>query len=268
LAPPGSIKKVLITGVYGLIGNLVYQRLAAQPNQYDVYGSSRRPQPSARTEGLTVEAIPPERLHLADIADFDSVRRAVEGMDTVVHMAADPSGEGGWDSLLRNNIIGAHNIFEASRQAGVQRVLYASTNQVVFGYHGQEFIDRLYSPDKPAAFQIPPIDHTRPARPLNEYASSKVFGEALAHMYAFARGLSCIVLRIGWVLADDTPPSPRAQTLWCSQRDCVQLVERCINAPADLRFDIFFVQSDNADNMVDIQHAKDVLGYAPQDRAG
>jgi hypothetical protein len=62
-------------------------------------------------------------------------------------------------------------------------------------------------------------------------------------------------------------PSPRAQTLWCSQRDIVQLVERCINAPMSLRFDTFFGQSDNRYNLVDIQHTKDILGYVPQDRA-
>ena len=45
------------------------------------------------------------------------------------------------------------------------------------------------------------------------------------------------------------------------------MVERCINAPPSLRFDVFFGQSDNRYNLVDIQHAREVLGYAPQDRA-
>ncbi|MEP7358514.1 MAG: NAD(P)-dependent oxidoreductase, partial [Anaerolineales bacterium] len=98
-------------------------------------------------------------------------------------------------------------------------------------------------------------------------ACSKVFGEALAHMYAYTHGLSCLCLRIGWVVADDRPPGPRAQLLWCSQRDIVQIIERCLSAPAALRFDIFFGQSANRYNLVDIQHARDVLGYLPQDRA-
>ena len=54
---------------------------------------------------------------------------------------------------------------------------------------------------------------------------------------------------------------------WCSQRDIVQLVERCVNAPDDLRFGIFYGMSDNRWCWVDIQNARDVLGYAPQDRA-
>ena len=41
-------KKVLITGVYGLIGNVVYRKLAESPQTYDVYGIARRQQPSDR----------------------------------------------------------------------------------------------------------------------------------------------------------------------------------------------------------------------------
>ncbi len=144
-------------------------------------------------------------------------------------------------------------------------MIYASTNQVVFGYRADEPYRSLFDGhggDDPEA--ITPIQHTQPTRPLNYYACSKVFGEALAHMYAFTHGMSCICLRIGWVTASDRPATPQARCLWCSQRDIVQLVERCIDAPASLRFDVFFGQSDNHPNFVDIQHARDVLGYAPE----
>jgi len=261
--------KVLITGAYGLIGNLVYARLAEQPGSYEAYGLARTMGPSARAESINLYAIPAGRLHLADVSDFGAVQRAVEGMRVVVHLAADPDGRAGWESVLKNNIIGAHTIFEACRLAGVKRVIYASTNQVVFGYTADERYKALFA--KPlgesASEALPPLDHTLPTRPLNAYACSKVFGEALAYMYAYTHGLSCICLRIGWVVPGDRVPHPRAQRLWCSQRDIVQLVERCIHASDSLRFDVFFGQSDNRHNLVDIQHAKDVLGYSPQDRA-
>jgi NAD+ dependent glucose-6-phosphate dehydrogenase len=148
-------------------------------------------------------------------------------------------------------------------------VIYASSNQVVFGYWADETHQALRSqpPDQIDPRSFPRINHTQPTRPMNDYACSKVFGEALAHMYAYKHGLSCICLRIGWVVAEDRLPHPSARFIWCSQRDCVQLIERCINVPDTLRFDIFFGQSDNALNFVDIQHARDVLGYEPQDRA-
>ena len=265
---PASRKTILVTGAYGLIGNRVYARLAAQPEQYDVYALVKSVEPSARTGSIQIVEIPPGRLRLADVSDFAAVQRAVAGMAMVVHLAADPDGRAGWDSILANNIVGAHNVFEAARQAGVKRVIYASTNQVVFGYGDDSYKSLLAGRfDEVAPEGFRPIDHTRPTRPLSDYACSKVFGEALAHMYAYTHGLSCICLRIGWVVSDDRVPSARARSLWCSQRDIVQLVERCLNAPDSLRFDVFFGQSDNRYNFVDIEHAREVVGYVPQDRA-
>lgn len=263
-------KRVLITGANGLIGNLVYAHLAQQPEQYDPYAMVRRVQPSSRASHPGFCEVPAEKTRLADLADFPAVQRAVQGMEVVVHMAADPDGRSGWESILANNIEGAYHVFEACRQAGVQRVIYASTNQVVFGYFKEEPYRSLnpWPPgDLPQKIDFTPILHTMPTRPLNYYACSKVFGEALAHMYAFSHGMSCICLRIGWVVAEDRLPHPSARSIWCSQRDCVQVVERSINAPDSLRFDIFFVQSGNEDNLVDIRHAQEVLGYEPEDHA-
>jgi nucleoside-diphosphate-sugar epimerase len=266
LQPQPSKQQILITGAYGLIGNLVYAHLDTQPDRYSTYGMVRRVEASARIEAMELCEIPAERLRYADLTDFAAVRRAVAGIDVVVHMAADPNGHSSWESVLNNNIVGTYHLFEASRLAGVKRVIYASTNQVVFGYRADEPYRSLFAGREGAAPEaIPPIHHTQPTRPLNYYACSKVFGESLAHMYAFTHGMSCICLRIGWVTASDRPASPQARYLWCSQRDIVQLVGRCIEAPASLRFDIFFGQSDNHPNFVDIQHARDVLGYAPQD---
>jgi NAD+ dependent glucose-6-phosphate dehydrogenase len=264
-----QLHKVLITGANGLIGNLLYAALAARPEVYAPYGLVRRRAASKRVVPANFYPIPADRLHLADLADFGAVEAALQGIDTVVHMAADASGGSGWESVLQNNIIGTHNVFEASRRAEVKRVIFASTNQVVFGYRMDEPYKSLFAADRASltggefpAFQ--PILADQPARPLNDYACSKVYGEALAHMYAFTHGLSCLCLRIGWVTPDNRLPS---RILWCSQRDIVQLVERCIQAPDSLRFDIFFGQSDNPHNLVDIQHAMDVLGYQPQDQA-
>jgi nucleoside-diphosphate-sugar epimerase len=193
----------------------------------------------------------------------------VEGIDVIVHMAADPNGNAPWENVLNSNIIGAYHLFEASRLAGVRRVIFASTNMVVFGYLASEpyksSLARVLDNISPQDF--PPVQHNQPTRPTTYYACSKVFGEALAHMYAHVHGMSCICLRIGWVTSDDQLPESRARMLWCSQRDIVQLVERCINAPDSLRFDVFFGQSANCYNLVDIQHARDVLGYEPQDGA-
>jgi uronate dehydrogenase len=261
-------KKILITGAYGLIGNLSYGHLAQNPQDYDVYGLDRQPQPSRRLPQIKAHVIPSQKFFLADISDLAAVQHALQGIHTLVHLAADPDGRE-WESVLSNNIVGAYNIFEASRLAGVQRVIYASTNQVIFGYMKDDPY-RLFlmgGSQELAPEDFPPIDHTRPLRPLSHYTCSKIFGESLAQMYAQVHNLSCICLRIGWVIDNDFPPTRWGRTVWCSHRDIVQLIERCINAPDSLRFDIFFGHSNNRYNLADIQHARDVLGYAPQDGA-
>lgn len=262
-------KKVLVTGAYGLIGNAVYGRLAQDLALYDVYVLARRAEPSSRLPASMLHEIPGDRLRLAELADFPAVQAAVQGMEVVVHLAADPSGLHGWESVLASNVVGAYHVFEASRLAGVKRIVFASSIQVVFGYGKEEpyrslFADR-YQGLSPA--DIPPITHEQPTRPLNLYACSKVWGEALAHAYAYAHGMSCICLRIGWVVAQDRPPRPAAWFQWCSQRDVAQFVKRCIDAPESLRFDVFFGLSDNRYQLADIQHAREVLGYRPLDRA-
>ncbi|MCD6285917.1 MAG: NAD(P)-dependent oxidoreductase [Anaerolineae bacterium] len=263
------MKKVLITGVYGLIGNAVYRRLLDHPEAYEVHGLSRRRHSSDRISEAAVAEVPDAQFHLAHLEDFNAVRQAVEGMDVIIHMAADPSGERGWESVLNSNVIGAYNVYEAARLAGVQRVVFASSLQTVFGYRDTEPYATLFAAryDEVDPEAIPALTHKDCARPLNLYASSKVWGEALAHTYAYRHGLSCLVLRIGWVVAEDRPPNPWGQNQWCSQRDIAQLCQCCVDAPDDLRFDIFYGVSDNDYNWVDIEHAREVLGYEPLDRA-
>ena len=128
------MKKVMITGVYGLIAGAIYNRLSAQPERYDVYGLARRRQDSDRVAPDRVIDVPNEKFTLSDMQDLDQMETAFDGMDVVVHMAADPSGAGGWESVLRSNIVGGYNAFEACRLAGVSRMVYASSIQASSGY--------------------------------------------------------------------------------------------------------------------------------------
>ncbi len=94
-----------------------------------------------------------------------------------------------------------------------------------------------------------------------------VFGEVLARHVVDTSPLSIICLRIGWVGAEDHPHSPAHWANWCSQRDVVQMIDRSIQAPDSLRFDIFFVTSNNRWSYRDLEHGRSVLGYVPQDTA-
>jgi hypothetical protein len=111
------------------------------------------------------------------------------------------------------------------------------------------------------------LTHESPPRPAGLYGVSKVFGEALARHYADAHGLSMICLRIGAVSAKDRPGAPRDYSVWLSQRDVVQGIERAIAAPPTLGFAVCFLASDNRWSYRDLAHARSVLGFVPEDRA-
>lgn len=181
-----ALKKVMITGVSGIVGSSAYLLMRQSPDRYDLYGLGRRRALSDRVKDARQIDLPAEKHRVADIADFDSVRQAVDGMHTVVHLAADPAG-GEWESVLRNNIIGGYNVFEACRQAGVQRIVAASTIQVSTGHRQQEPYNAVSAGQQAALPEgVPAIGAQVPAEPRNLYASSKVFNESLCRTYAHA----------------------------------------------------------------------------------
>jgi nucleoside-diphosphate-sugar epimerase len=190
-------------------------------------------------------------------------------MDLVVHMAADPNGNAPWESVLRNNIIGTYNVFEACCLNGVKRVIAASTIMVSWGYWLDEPYKSISEGNyKNVPAQIPIVTKESPIRPSDLYPASKVWSEALGRCYSDQHGLSVIMLRIGGVRDPNRPgDTPMGYSVWCSHRDIAQIVERCIDAPDSLRFDIFYVVSNNKYRFVDIEHARKVLGYVPLDSA-
>jgi dTDP-4-dehydrorhamnose reductase len=173
-----------------------------------------------------------------------------------------------WDSLLDPNIVGTYNVYEAARAAGVKRVIFASSGATVAGLHTEEpykaLVEGRYSD---VGGSWPMATHESMPRPLGLYGVTKVFGEVLGRYYADNSPLSVICLRIGWVGKEDRPQAPAQWVNWCSQRDIVQMIDLSIQAPANLRYDIFFVTSKNRWGYRDLEHSRAVLGYVPQDVA-
>jgi uronate dehydrogenase len=244
--------KILITGMSGLIGGAVQRRLAGR---YQLTALNRREVPGVPTVQ-------------ADISDLDAIRPAFAGQDVVVHLAAVLGDRAGWPAINRVNIDGTYNVLEAAREAGVKRVVFASSGTVVAGWEQDEPYASLVSGayDR-VQVPWPMLTDQTPVRPRGLYGASKAAGEALARAFADGGEMSVICLRIGRVVAEDRPVNERDYSIWCSQSDVAQMVERCITAPPSVHFDIFYAVSENRWGYRDIAHARQRLGYAPEGRA-
>lgn len=231
-----SRRKVLITGAGGRIGSSLARDL---DDRYDL-----------RLHYYpTVPEEPPVEDHLvADIRRFEEIRAAMEGVEAVVHLAGDPRTHAPWEDVHGANIEGCYNTFEAARQAGVRRVVFASTNHVMGMY------------DRDRAW---PVHPPQPVRPDSLYGVTKAFGEALARHYHDAFGMSFICFRIGWFL--ERPHNETARYMWLSPRDCAQLVWRAIES--EIGFGIYYAISGNSGRHWDISDTVEALGYRPQDDA-
>lgn len=258
--------KVLVTGATGQVGYMVYSRLLSDPDRYEVYGVDRKSEPSTRVPGSWNLDLPENSFGVCDLSDFNAVTEAVRGMDVVAHLGADPEGNK-WESVRDNNVIGTYNVYEASRLAGVKRVVGASSIMVSEGHRQQDpykaMMERRLD-DIPAEFTM--ISPAIPAEPTGIYAASKVWLESLARVYSNTHGMSCICIRIGQVERDRQRP-PHGADIYVSQRDITQIWQRAIDAPEDVRFGIFYGMSDNQYRWTDIEEARKVLGYVPEDRA-
>jgi nucleoside-diphosphate-sugar epimerase len=238
--------RILITGINGLIGNVLRNALG---QKHEVYGLDREGEFS-------------DRIVSADISDYGQVARVFQQfnpLDAIVHLAGNPKVDASWESVLQANIIGTRNIFEAAREFGVPKVVYASSNHVTGAYHG--FEPSLYKYTEPGPPMISPED---PIRPDSDYGLSKAFGEAVARYYFDRWGVKAICLRIGAVLEDDDPTrQSQNRRIWLSHRDLVQLVEKSLSA--DVTFGIYYGISNNKDAFWDISNARADLGFEPVD---
>jgi UDP-glucose 4-epimerase len=172
--------RVLVTGGAGFIGSHVVDRLLAagiEPRIFDVRASSHHGPGE-------VDSV------LGDLLDRDALRTAMHGCDAVVHLAAAADVD---DVALRPveaeavNSRGTLNVLEAARQAGVSRVVYASTIWVYGSATG--------TVDEDHTVELP--DHL--------YTATKLAGEMYCRSYAALYGLDCTVLRFG------IPFGPRAR---------------------------------------------------------
>lgn len=227
------MERVLITGAAGDIGSRL--RVLLKPVYRQLVVSDR-----VRPADLRAD----ETFIAADLTDAVAVEGLCRGIDGIVHLGG-KSIEGTWDEILQSNIVGAYNLFEGARKAGVKRIVFASSNHAVGFYPRSTTIP---------ADVIP--------RPDSRYGLSKVFGEGLGALYAMKHGIGVTSLRIGNVA--DAPIDARRLAIWLSPEDLVRLIRIGLERPG-IVYEVMYGVSDNARSWYDNSHAV-ALGYAPQSR--
>ena len=260
---------VLVTGGSGMVGTALMDHLGGY--EFSV---------------VDVEEHPDYPTQVASVADYDAIRPAFDGQDAVIHLAVYPPGieDENWERMRAVNIQGTYNVLDACREAGVPKVIFASTNHVV-GMYEEELAPEIYQPDTEFV-----IDHTTPVRPDSYYAVTKLFGEHLGRFQVEAKSApdQFYALRICTLFGEeyDHPYGlaeravdhgevergsaeyeilgKRMKAMWFSRRDCAQMVDRMLEDDS-ISFDIFYGVSANGTRFHDIEHARKHLGYEPRD---
>ncbi len=261
---------VLLTGAHGRVGTAIIDHLAHRENYEFTYLD--------RADSNEYETIQ------ADVSDYEAIRPVFEKKDAVYHLAGYPETDGTWSEILENNIIGMYNTLEAARVNEVETFVFASTNHVVGMYELDNAPD-IYYPE----FDLT-VDHTDPRRPDSYYGSSKSLGEDLGRFYVenYEYPKRFYALRLASVRHSeyDHPYGDaergvdngewqrgsqeynemvaRMKAMWQSRRDHAHMVEQCLT-DEDVEFDIFYGVSDNDRRWFDIDHARAVLDYEPED---
>ncbi|MFJ2057357.1 NAD-dependent epimerase/dehydratase family protein [Streptomyces sp. NPDC087908] len=226
-------RTVLLTGAAGGVGTLMRELLPLLGHELRLLDAV--PVPGA-PDAIT-----------ADLADRPALREAVRGVDAIVHLAG-ISLESTFDKIMAANIAGTCNLYEAAREEGVPRVVFASSNHAV----GFTRVPRAGDP---------PVPVETPHRPDTFYGLSKCFGEDLAQLYWDLHGVETVSVRIGTLFAE--PASVRELSTWLSPADGARLLHAALTAE-DVAHTVVYGSSANTRAWWDLSSAR-ALGYDPQD---
>jgi nucleoside-diphosphate-sugar epimerase len=232
--------KVVVTGGSGRLGRYVTRELA--PNH----------------EVTVFDRVAPEdgtlRFHAGDILSIEDCRRAFAGSEAVVHLAAiphpmsDPA-----ETVFRINTMGTFNVHQAACEAGMRKVVHASTNSI-YGFHFR----------KDGAVPFPdylPIDEDHPQRPADPYGLSKKLGEEIAMSFSRQFAIATVAVRICWVwfpqnineyiAAAGNPESFMGYWSWVDCRDAATAFRLALEAEGLSRFESFLISSSDNGTLIE-----------------
>ncbi len=156
---------ILVTGGAGFLGSHLTSELKKQGHTVRVLDHNENPD---------CETI------VGDVCDADTVKRALEGVEAVFHLAAHiEAGESVKEpyEYTRNNVLGFVVLLEEMRKAGVQTCIFSSSAAV----YGEPI-------------RVPILEDDR-TMPINPYGMTKLAMEGLASSYSYSHGFTCVALR-------------------------------------------------------------------------
>jgi nucleoside-diphosphate-sugar epimerase len=229
-----------VTGSAGRIGQAVVRELSRQ---------------GFPTRGFDLVPTPGVEYVVGSITDAAAVRRAVAGAETLIHLAATPDDDDFHTLLLPNNLLGAYEVLQAAREAGVKRYVLASSGQVVWW-------QRLRGP-LPVGPDVGPT-------PRGWYAATKLFLEGAGRMLSGADGATVIAVRLGWCprtpeQARELAASDWAQDVYLSPGDAGRFFAAAARAPLDGGFHVVYAASKPKRQILHDEGPARQLGYEPAD---
>ena len=232
----------LVTGSAGRVGRAVVAELLAR--NLPVRGFDLVPTP-----GLPDSVV-------GDLASMSAVRAAMRGVGALVHLGATPDDDDFMTKLLPPNIVGVFNIIEAAREAGVPRVVLASSGQVVWW-------QRLRGPT--------PIGVDAQPTPRGWYAATKCFLEAAGRSLAEADGRCVLAVRMGWCprtpeQAAEISRDDWARDVYFSPGDAGRFFADAVQAPAWPGYAVVYATSrPQTHALYDLEPTRALIGYEPHD---
>ncbi|MBX9679681.1 MAG: NAD(P)-dependent oxidoreductase [Gemmataceae bacterium] len=235
-------KCILLTGSSGRIGRGVTAELLRRG--HDVRGFDL-----VATPGLADMVV-------GTLTDRAAIDRAMQGRDTLIHLAATPDDDEFETKIVPNNIIGLHHVMESARAAGVRRLILASTTQL-------HWFDRMRG-----RF---PLTETTPISPRYWYGASKAFLEGAGKAFSESFGLEVLAIRLGWCprtkeQAQEILDAEWAQDVYLSSADAGRFFALAAESPRTFTYEtIFCIGKPLKTATYDPAKAKELLGYEPQD---
>lgn len=260
--------RILITGASGVIGRILTKAWSTKHSLIlaDIL------EPREIQDEPFIHAADNHAFARIDMAEASDVKSLIENYSpqAVIHLAAILGRKTPWEQVLRSNLAGAINVLEISAALRVDRVIYASTNNIYGGYE-----EEALRAGTPLHLQSTPVllSEDFPPRPDSRYAVAKLMVEQYATYLSLTHGFPTFGLRIGTVRDLDNPEQqlkeadliPRFKKTWLYHRDLIQLVELCLTSMRDNGiYNAISGRPGVPGVFINIGKAIEQLGYSPE----